>query len=119
MWRKLTMFNINGNNIILIRGNSFTCGITIKEGTTPYVPASGDTIVFEMKRSALDDEAVLTKNIDTASLILAFDPEDTEDLDYGCYAISVTLTKAGGWVDTFISGKLALVPADTQCGAAG
>lgn len=109
------MFKINSNNIMLIRGNSFSCGITMQEGNEPYTPDEGDEIIFTMKKSALDDNAVLTKNIDIQSKVLAFAPEDTEGLEYGLYAIAVTLTKASGWVDTFITGQLALVATDKGC----
>ena len=104
------MFSVKGKTIKLTRGDTFkaTIGIYNADGTA-YTPASGDVIVFTMKKSYKDETAIITKTIDHASLALEFDPSDTSSLAYGEYVFDVQLTYANGNVDTFIDkGKLVL-----------
>lgn len=102
------MLSINENTIYLTRGDSASIKLTLlnSDGTS-YSPDSGDTIRFAMKQYMSDSAAVLvTKSIDTSTLILSLAPSDTESLTYSTsrpYKYDIEITYSGGDVDTFIA----------------
>ena len=103
------MYSINGTKINLTRGDTFKAQISIKQGTQTYNPANGDVIRFAMKRRYFDEEALITKTIPNATLLLELEPEDTKELEFGDYVFDIQITFANGDIDTFISGTLKLV----------
>lgn len=102
------MFTLNGNDITLTRGDSFIAMISIIEDGQPYTPQEGDVIRFAMKKTYYDDAPAVEKTINGLTLVL--NPEDTADLMVWAYVYDIELTKADGTVQTFISGKLTLLP---------
>ena len=112
------MFEVNGNNIKLTRGDSFYCQLTVNQGEEPYVFQEGDELRFALKRKLktpgggnyADCEALLTKTIPTDTLILALAPADTKSLKFGSYDYDIQLTFADGAVDTFINGDFEILP---------
>ena len=104
------MYKINGTNIKLVRGDSFYCEVTMKEGTETYTPQQGDVVRFALKKDYYDDEALIEKTIPNATLMLHLEPDDTKERDYSRYVYDIELTKANGDVDTFISGNFELLP---------
>lgn len=110
------MLKINETTIYLTRGDSALIQLTLtnKDGSA-YVPASGDSIRFAMKRAMTDKHAVLlTVQIPINTLVLAIEPEMTEELKYNKvipYKYDIELTSASGQVDTFIAdADLYLLP---------
>ena len=93
------------NNIRLTRGDTptFLLNLTTMSGE-PYVPASGDEIMFVMKRSAEDDEILAQISIPTDTLELRFSEYTTRDLEFGKYVYEISLNNSGeDYHDTFIA----------------
>lgn len=112
------MFEVDGTNIKLTRGDSFYCQLTVNQGEDPYVFQEGDELRFALKRKLMtpgggnyaDCEALITKTIPTDTLILALAPADTKALKFGSYDYDIQLTFADGAVDTFINGDFEILP---------
>ena len=112
------MFDVNGTDIELTRGDSFYCQLTVKQGEDPYVFQEGDSLRFALKRKLMtpggkeyvDAEALITKEIPTDTLILSLAPADTKGLAFGSYDYDIQLTFADGAVDTFINGTFQITP---------
>ena len=110
---------VNGTSILLTRGDTFNCEITIMDGDTAYEPTSSDVIKFYLKhpqmnvgRTAyLETSPVLTKTISYSDMTLHLSPSDTSGLGFGAYVYDIELTKANGDVDTFINNaSFTIVP---------
>ena len=105
------MLKIEGTTIQLTRSNTarITVGIYDSDGNE-YTVQDGDTVHFSVKKNAEDDEAVIDKDIDTTTMILEIDPDDTAELGmgdvYGRYEYDIDLIQNDGTKDTFISGVL-------------
>ena len=101
------MFEINGNKIILTRGDSFYAVITLKNRATgeDYTPVEGDVIKFGLKHSPFDTECLITKTVPNATQLLYLAPEDTSSLQFGAYVYDIELTYANGDKDTFINNE--------------
>lgn len=112
------MFEVNGTNIKLTRGDSFYCQLTVTQGKDPYTFQEGDELRFALKRKLMtpgggnyaDCEALITKTIPTDTLILALAPADTKALKFGPYDYDIQMTFADGAVDTFIAGSFEILP---------
>lgn len=113
------MFEIEGTDIKLTRGDSFYAQVIMeRRDDDPYVPVEGDAVRFAIKRDLLtpdggnflDCEPLLTKTIPIDTLVLTLDPNDTKALTFGRYAYDIEITYASGGVDTFIEGILTLLP---------
>lgn len=97
----------------LTRGDTFISDVhaKIKDSEEEYTPEPGDKIRFALKHDAVktnqmgfvDEEPLIEKNIDTSTMILRLEPEDTKPLPFGRYAYDIELTHADGRVDTFIA----------------
>lgn len=93
------------NNIIMTRGDTpvFVLNLTKADGD-PYVPASGDEIVFVIKRSAEDEEILAQISIPTDTLELRFYDSTTRFLEFGKYVYEISLNNASeNYHDTFIA----------------
>ena len=104
------MYKINGTEIKLVRGDSFFCEVTMKIGSSTYEPSSGDVVRFAMKKDYKNATVLIEKVIPNNTLLLHLEPDDTKQLPFSDYVYDIELTKANGDVDTFISGKLILLP---------
>ena len=112
------MFEVNGTDIKLTRGDSFYCQLTVNQGDDPYEFQEGDSLRFALKRKLMlpggkdyvDTDALITKEIPTDTLILSLAPADTKGLTFGSYDYDIQLTFADGAVDTFISGTFTITP---------
>ena len=99
--------------VIMTRGDSGSITVSVKQNGSPYTVTSTDTVKFYLKHARMnsrgteyiDTEPVLTKTIPYTTMVLAFDPEDTKDLDFGEYVYDIELTFANGIVDTFINNE--------------
>ena len=101
-------YSISGTTITLTRGDTLRIkvDITEKDGSTPYVPSSGDKIRFAMKSKYSDQVPLLIKDIPIDTMELVLDPEDTKKLEFGKYVYDIQLTKEDGQVDTFITKSI-------------
>lgn len=103
-------YSVFGTDITLTRGDTFKSYVNIhyKNGTK-YEIQPGDVVKFIMKRSWSEcAEVLIEKLIPTDTLLLQFDPQDTEDLPLKTYVYKIKLIFANQDVDTFISGELEL-----------
>ena len=98
---------INGTDIRLTRGDTQYFAFEIKrQDGSDYEVQEGDVVRFAMKKRVTDPEPVILKNIDTQTLTMKFEPEDTKALPMNStYVYDVELTQSNGDVSTFISGK--------------
>ena len=80
-------YSVSGTTITLTRGDTLRIkvDITEKDGSTPYVPSSGDKIRFAMKSKYSDQVPLLIKDIPIDTMELVLDPEDTKKLEFGKY----------------------------------
>lgn len=101
-------YSIKGNDITLVRGDTFKCKIKIydREGLL-YVPEAGDKIKFAMKNSFNDIKTKLEKEIPYDTMELRLDPKDTKWLPQpSSYVYEICLIMNDGTVDTFLQGKI-------------
>lgn len=104
-------YRIDDTTITLTRGDSFFANVKIYKDDEVYTPVEGDTIRFALKRDVMstkkdefiDKSPLIMKNIPIDSLILALNPEDTQDLGFGTYVYDIEITFSTGVVDTFIA----------------
>lgn len=112
------MFEVNGYDIKLTRGDSFYATIALKKGEETYTPDPEDVIRFALKRRMMtpdagnyvDCQALVTKTIPNDTLLLSIAPADTKSLKFGKYDYDIQITFADGSVDTFIAGGFELMP---------
>lgn len=95
------MFQVDNNNISMIRGDSgvFTISITDTDGS-PVELTGGDVLTFTLRRAARNPAIVLQKIIADGELDIK--PADTEGLTFGAYVYDIELKRADGYVDTVI-----------------
>lgn len=110
------MLAISGNNITLTRGDSAEIVLELTKNGDSFTPASGDVIKFYLSigyKGGSSYNLLVEKTIDNQELLLAINPEDTDELNYGPYNYDLEITYASGAVDTFVSGKFTLTG---ECG---
>ena len=99
------------NRIEMTRGDSLRLKVVLTVGGAPYIPETGDVIRFALKQEKmdrmrtrfLDDTPLIIKNIPTETMLLELEPEDTKAYDFGDYVYDVQITRASGFVCTFIA----------------
>lgn len=100
------MVDIHNNHITLTRGDSFSCSLELVDANgESYAPASGDEIVFSVKRTAMDRKPRLKKIIPNDSLVLDIIPSDTMTWDFGNYIYDIKINYADGNIETIIADK--------------
>lgn len=97
------MIIINNNNISLSRGNNAIIDVTILKDGEPYTLATGEKIMFHVKRKDNFNNIIISKESTENSFYIA--PSDTAQLGLGGYVYSVTYYGNGGEIDTFINGE--------------
>lgn len=108
------MFSItkrgDDTDIYLTRGDTFDCVVTIYDADgEEYTPASGDEVTFGMKLNYTDTTPVLTKAVDTSTMLLTIEADETEALTMGLsYVYDIQLRTAGNSVYTFVKGRFYL-----------
>lgn len=96
-------WKIEGENIHLTRGDTFSCTITPQDDEgTPFEFREGDSYIFTVKRRYTDVNPLIRKDIDTETLELTLAPEDTASLPFGEYVYDVAINTADGDVFTVI-----------------
>lgn len=102
------MVIISNNVIRVTQGDTLETPVEIyTEDGEQYVPASTDVIRFALKSSYSDSEPLILKTIDTESLVLRLEAEETKQLPAREqeYVYDIELTTEDGTVDTFIAEK--------------
>ena len=95
------MFEVDNNNIKIIRGDSGSFDISITDTNGSIVElAENDVLTFTLRRTARNPTIILQKNIVGGKL--AINPADTEGLVFGAYVYDIELKRADGYVDTVI-----------------
>lgn len=103
------MWKVENNKITLTRGDtpSFQLSLnTVDEsGTlTPYVPQTGDELIFAIKKRATDPEVSAVVEIPTDTMMLIFTQETTQALQFGEYVYEISLNNdSEEYHDTFIA----------------
>ena len=103
------MFSVKNNNIVLTRGDTLLLKINMIKNGQEYIPSSGDSIRFAMKKNITDsdDQVILVKDIPINTLVLELEPSDTKHLPMKTkYVYDIQLTNSLGQVDTFIKGYI-------------
>ena len=95
------------NNITLVRGDYFATVVGMKKNGVEYIPSKG-TLRFAMKKSFLDKNVLISKNIPLETRMLELESSDTKGLKFDTYVYDIEYTDENGHPDTFISAKLIL-----------
>lgn len=99
------MLKIINNRIYLTRGDTGYIEIDLADEDNDAIELDdSDEVVFTLKESTSNNEAILTKTLDEG--IVKILPEDTEDLDYGNYVYDIQLTRSNGDVFTIVEPTL-------------
>ena len=100
------MLYLNGNNITLTRGDTLQLQVDIcyYDGEA-YQPVEGDVVQFFLKPQ-YKPGVVVEVDIPIDTLVLELGADVTKALPSGYFAYDIQLTKADGYVDTFLSGTL-------------
>ncbi len=102
------MYSIRKNQILLTRGDTLKVKVNMTLNGEDYIPQSGDSIRFAMKKNYADGTPLILKDIPIDTQILQLDPEDTKPFPFGQYVFDIEITFADGTVDTFILGTIKL-----------
>lgn len=98
------MLTINGNQIILTRGDTMLIRLSLKnDDGTQYIPTATDKIYFRLKKHATYPEILIEKQL--SDMILELVPEDTINLDFGAYRYEIELVTEDGRHYTVISDE--------------
>ena len=96
-------------DIYMTRGDTLKAkALMMLSDKSEYIPQTGDTMRFVMKRRYTDTELLIEKSIPITTQILALDPADTSSLRFGEYVYDIEITYANGDVDTFLQGMFTL-----------
>lgn len=91
------MLKIDGNAIYLTRGDTAFLEIALTdENGDPYIPSAEDTVTFRLKKSATSKVVLVEKTIDTTTMVMELDENDTKDLKFDTYKYEIELTTADG-----------------------
>lgn len=101
------MVDVKGTTITITRGDDAAIEVQIIDSDgSIYEPAEGDSVRFALKKNYTDSEPLLVIDIPISTMILRIRSEDTKQLESGPmrgrYKYDIELTRADGWVDTFI-----------------
>ena len=85
------------NTIRITRGDNLTVDVTLTDNDGyPYEPVEGDEVWFTVKKSAVAEDVLIRKQIDTQTLQLELVEGDTENLAFGNYKYEVECILVSG-----------------------
>ena len=97
---------VNGTDLAMIRGDSESITLSLKDGGAAIPFVTGDTVYFTVKRSPIVDEIALQKIVtefnEDGNCIIEIAPNDTKDLEFGSYAYDIQLNRLDGTVTTIV-----------------
>ena len=96
----------NGTDLAMIRGDSESITLSLKDGKAVIPFVTGDTVYFTVKRSPIVDEIALQKIVtefnEDGNCIIEIAPNDTKDLEFGSYVYDIQLNRLDGTVTTIV-----------------
>ena len=97
---------VNGTDLSMIRGDSESITLSLKDGEAAIPFVTGDTVYFTVKVSATVDEIALQKIVtefnEDGNCIIEIAPNDTKDLRFRSYVYDIQLNRLDGAVTTII-----------------
>ena len=95
------MIKLEGNNIRITRGDSFTINLSIfeEDGETPYTPSLSDIIYFTVKPDVNNVYSVIKKTFSNGSIVM--EKSDTINLNFGEYFYDIRLESSSN-IDTIL-----------------
>lgn len=108
------MIIIKGTEISIIRGDSATINLSIKNRNSDeeYNLLAGDIVRFSVKRDISDSELLIQKTFENNQIKIEHD--DTKSLSFGDYVYDVELQYANGDRDTIISPSKFIILAEVH-----
>ena len=94
---------ISGTNLSMVRGDSERLSVSC---STPF--ASGDQVAFTVRKnveSPVDIRKIVT-SFDDGKAVIAIDPADTADMDFGAYVYDIQVTWGSGIVKTVVKKSI-------------
>lgn len=100
------MLQVKGSRISLTRGDTAFLLLHVVDGDgNDYEIQPGDKIYFRLKSDAYSNQLLVEKEIDTTSLRLQLDPEDTKDLAFATYKYEIELVTVSNYHFTIIENS--------------
>ena len=96
------MVKVTGNQIFLTKGDSALLEVKIMNGEEEY-DYSADTVKLGIKRQLSDDECIIEKTVEDGKI--AFEPNDSKNLQCGQYYYDLKVVTAEGQVCTVIGAS--------------
>ena len=97
---------VNGTDLAMIRGDSESITLSLKDDESVISFVTGDTVYFTVKRSAAVDEIALQKIVtefnEDGNCIIEIAPDDTKDLEFRSYVYDIQLNRLDGTVTTIV-----------------
>ena len=97
---------IQGTNISMIRGDSQSIIVSVKDKDDNKVPLiTGDMIYLTVKDSVNTEEKVLQKVVtqfEDGNATIEITPDDTNDIPFKTYVYDIQLNRVDGTVNTII-----------------
>ncbi len=97
---------VNGTDLAMIRGDSESITLSLKDGEAAIPFAPGDTVYFTVKGSPIVDEIALQKIVtefnEDGNCIIEIAPNDTKDLGFRSYVYDIQLNRLDGTVTTIV-----------------
>jgi hypothetical protein len=89
------VLKVNGTKVSLTRGDTAFLNVSlVDESGTAYEIQPGDAVFFRLKQNASSQGLLLEKQVDTVTMKLRLDVEDTEGLKFGVYKYEIELVTA-------------------------
>ena len=97
---------VNGTDLAMIRGDSESITLSLKDGDAVIPFVTGDTVYFTVKVSPIVDEIALQKIVtefnEDGNCIIEIAPNDTKDLEFRNYVYDIQLNRFDGTVTTIV-----------------
>ncbi len=89
------MLTVDGTRVSLTRGDTAFLNVRlVDESGEPYEIQQGDVVYFRLKQNVSSKGLLLEKQVDTVTMKLRLDVEDTEGLKFGVYKYELELVTA-------------------------
>lgn len=108
------MIIIKGTTISIIRGDSATINLSIKNRNSDeeYILLDGDIVRFSVKKDISDNDILIQKTFENNQIKI--EHLDTKNLAFGEYVYDVELQYANGDRDTIISPSKFIILAEVH-----